>query len=818
MKITLTNFRCYKNEITFEFQDEGAILISGASGIGKSTILMAVNFALYDAGGRNIVSYGEKKCRVEFVFKDLKIVRTRGPSHLVVNDVYEDEVGQQIINDIFGKNFNVTGYISQNTTDSFLKKAAPAKREFLESVKFEHEHLSEKKQQLETLLKTYSQQLDKTTAKLETARSLLGPKPPEVPIPLKKKKTNDWEKSIKNETTHLANAVLHVKQKQKRISKKESELNDLRIVKTLVKSKDENISQVCSLLENLTLEMQQNDDYIGDDELLSYQQKLQHLKNNSQLVRLISQRDADEIKIKNMKDTEVAELQQNVTMIQSKLWIDYSKEDALSVIETNQDVLKDVAKVKQLRDKKVVLKDVAALEKKKEDVLDALENTKIELQRLDVLTCPKCDAEVLLENGTLIECDATLTKQEKDAGVKNKSLLTKQIGSLSNDLKQIDFQILQYHESSKKNDVLDLQIENILSQYEEELNETELKDDLTQMQSYYKAQIALESKLRDYQDKIDNEYFSSSYQSFKKELAKVNSQIQTLQGALSSDDDDTEGGDDEDEETIRNVITTNQQKKTRLEQLKKQLSSQNNLKTKLVNEVETSKNQFLEKYTTMTDEEVILADIEELRMKLKDDEREQEEHSHNLKLIDDYLLYKKQEDVHNQHVAEIQRLEREEQIDSNKYTQAKLFKQGLYEAEHIALANTVKDINAIANVYLQEFFDDPIFVNLSCFKEDKKKNEKPQINIDVKYKDMTCNNLDSLSGGEYARVNLAFTLSLAEIFKTPLLMLDETMSSLDEDVADIVFLSIKKHFKNIPVISILHQVQSEGDFDQVVKL
>lgn len=775
---------------------------------------MAIDFALYDTGGRNIISYGEKKCRVEFIFKDLKIVRTRGPSHLVVNDVYEDQVGQQIINQMFGTNFNVTGYISQNTTESFLKKAPPAKREFLESVKFEHENISEKKKQLETLLKTYSQQLDKTTAKLEMAQSLLGTKPEEVLFPLKK--TKNIEKAITDEKTRFANAGTRIKKCLKNITKKESELSDLKVVKTLMKSKDENINQVCSLLENLSLEMEQNDDYIGDDKLLLYQQKLQHLKNNSQLARLLSQRDADEIKIKNMRDTEVADLQQNIKTIQNQLWIDYTKDDALSVIQTNEEVLKELSKVKQLRDKKVVLKDLPTLETKKETLADELEHAKIELQRLEILTCPACHAEVLFENGTLVQCDETLTKQEKDIGVKNKSLLLKQIQCLSSDLKQVDFQIHQYHESLKKNDTLESQIETILAQYEEELNESELKDDLKEMQSYVKAQVALEGKLRDYQEKIKNEFFSSSYQSFKKELAKVNSQIQLLQGSLDNSECDED--DEDDEETIRKMINDHQQKKTRLEQLKKQLTSQTHLKTKLVNEVETSKLQFLEKYTTMSDESILLAEIEQLKIDLKQNEKEQEEHRGNLKLVDDYLLYKKQDDIYNQHIAEIQKLEREEQVDSNNYTQAKLFKQGLYEAEHIALANTVKDINAIANVYLQEFFDDPIFVNLSCFKEDKKKNEKPQINIDVKYKDMTCNNLDSLSGGEYARVNLAFTLSLAEIFKTPLLLLDETMSSLDEDVADIVFLSIKKHFKTIPVISILHQVQSEGDFDQVVKL
>jgi len=143
MRITLTGIRCYKEPTTFECEDIGTILISGPSGVGKSTILMGINFALYGVGGKNICSYGETKCKVEFTFKDLKIVRTKSPNRLVVNDTYEDQVAQQIIYDFFGKNFNVTGYISQNTTESFLNKSAIAKREFLETVKFERKRLFE---------------------------------------------------------------------------------------------------------------------------------------------------------------------------------------------------------------------------------------------------------------------------------------------------------------------------------------------------------------------------------------------------------------------------------------------------------------------------------------------------------------------------------------------------------------------------------------------------------------------------------------------------------------------------------------------------
>ena len=214
---------------------------------------------------------------------------------------------------------------------------------------------------------------------------------------------------------------------------------------------------------------------------------------------------------------------------------------------------------------------------------------------------------------------------------------------------------------------------------------------------------------------------------------------------------------------------------------------------------------------------MLLTECETLKIQQKEYEAKHEEHRINLQLIDDYLNYKKAIEGYNEHVTKITLLEEELKVDSQYFTQAKILKQDIIEAELIALTNTINELNSMTNVYLQEFFDYPIFVNLSCFKEDRKKNEKPEIIIEIKYKDMDCT-LSSLSGGEYARVNLAFTLSLAQMFKTPMLLLDETMSALDEETADMVFKSIRRHFKHIPVISILHQVTSEGYFDQVIKL
>ena len=100
MRIIVKNFRCYRNQ-TFEFDEKGLFLISAKSGSGKSTILMAINFALYGSNAK-LCTFGEQSCSVEFDFsQSLKIKRTKKPNRLVVNDLYEDEVGQKIINDFY---------------------------------------------------------------------------------------------------------------------------------------------------------------------------------------------------------------------------------------------------------------------------------------------------------------------------------------------------------------------------------------------------------------------------------------------------------------------------------------------------------------------------------------------------------------------------------------------------------------------------------------------------------------------------------------------------------------------------------------------
>jgi DNA repair exonuclease SbcCD ATPase subunit len=198
MRIKFTDFRCYINQ-TFDFSDNELILISAESGAGKSTILLGIQFCLYGTGSK-LQYYGKTSCKVELEFEDMKIVRTKRPNRLVINDLYEDEIAQHIINKKFGDAFNVTSYICQNAINSFILMSPPDKLEFLEKFAFKDVNLPEIKNKSKKLCNDRNEELNKTISQLEIASSILKEinEPVKVEFPFRCK-SSDYEKFAKNE-------------------------------------------------------------------------------------------------------------------------------------------------------------------------------------------------------------------------------------------------------------------------------------------------------------------------------------------------------------------------------------------------------------------------------------------------------------------------------------------------------------------------------------------------------------------------------------------------------------------------------------------
>ena len=184
--------------------------------------------------------------------------------------------------------------------------------------------------------------------------------------------------------------------------------------------------------------------------------------------------------------------------------------------------------------------------------------------------------------------------------------------------------------------------------------------------------------------------------------------------------------------------------------------------------------------------------------------------------IEEWEKYQTEIENYNGWKMKVKELELLEKNARNEYASATKMKDKILEAESIAMINIIDSINTHARVYLDCFFpDNPISVNLQTFKETKK-STKPQINIEIEYKGME-SDINMLSGGELSRVILAYTMALAEMFNTPLLLLDECTSSLDQELTETVFTAIRENFNGKLTLLIAHQVVT-GVFNKIIKL
>ena len=194
------------------------------------------------------------------------------------------------------------------------------------------------------------------------------------------------------------------------------------------------------------------------------------------------------------------------------------------------------------------------------------------------------------------------------------------------------------------------------------------------------------------------------------------------------------------------------------------------------------------------------------------------------KLEEEYNRYIKFKELYEQW----KRLNNEKRIQnylydtvSNDIVVHEMFLNKINETESIALTQCIDSINYYINDYLEKFFqNDSMIVDIVPFKEKSKNGKtenselKPGIDIKVCYKGEEIE-LSSLSGGEYDRVSLAIMLSFNHICKSDMILLDESIASLDAELTNDILEKLKETLTNKRIIVVAHQL-STGIFDQII--
>lgn len=156
--------------------------------------------------------------------------------------------------------------------------------------------------------------------------------------------------------------------------------------------------------------------------------------------------------------------------------------------------------------------------------------------------------------------------------------------------------------------------------------------------------------------------------------------------------------------------------------------------------------------------------------------------------------------------------------ETKKYAVLDKLRLKALETETQALDSTIASINLEMAYQLERLFDTPITVRFETTKALKNGQSKYCINLAVNYRGVMYDDINQLSGGEAGRVSLAVTLALNKTASSPMLMLDESLSTLDEELVDTVVDALKEVSQSyaIPIFVVMHNCTT-GGFDYVVE-
>lgn len=802
MNLQLTNFRCWENK-KIDLPQTGLCLLSGRSGKGKSTVLNSLVYAI-TGKGKNITTFQKKSTTVEFLIDHLKIIRSRGPNRLLVEDqttgkVYEDDEAQGVIDEMFGSEFCNVSYIDQDNHNSFVYLSPHEKMTFLEQLLLHQYKIDEMKDKVKDAINKAKNDYTSSEAKLSTFKDMLKKMTlfslPSLVIDKVCIHTNNSKKVIEKVTSNLEVCEKNVKNLTTKIKKNEQAM--IMAMKHSEKRK---------MIEHMVndIESQLSSFHIVEDELSLLEEKKKIYLSNRDLYHF-----------KQLKETYEQHLSKN--NLEREKYI-----EMIAGIPSMISIQKSIQAIEKAND---IMDRLSVLDQKIEEYNENNENNENSLSSLlsnkqmewtqiknhiqhakTCYHCPSCHKTLKFYKERLLldenlENNANNANNVDELNEQSERLL-KEIKKIQTDLDEIKKKHLHLEKLKQEyNSLYDTLEKLFVLSTGRVIDQEEMDIVLKEYNEYLEKHTQSKRGIERIDD--DRLFFKikQEYDDFKRKHPSLS--LENVDYNIANMCNMTEA----EYENLNETIAKEKEKKVRRDELKKK------------------GDQYKKELDVIRVEEGLCLDVDEIKNTLSTDREKVdtytakiEQYRNYLKQLEDWV----KKDAENQRYYQIENdcktAETNKEMCSQRISSLVRLRDHIKQAEQKSLEEFIGALNHHASIYIEEFFpDEDILVELKTIQEGKVSGkEKISLCFDVNYRGMN-GDLSFLSGGEKDRVNLAFTLAFSELVDNRVLLLDECISSLDAETTNIVLEKLREKYKGKLVIVVSHQA-NVGFFDSVVTL
>ena len=814
-RLSVKNFKCF-SDYTIELSCDSLFLLDGPSGVGKSSLIQAFVFAV-TGDGKKLYKQGSKSLSVILEYKNIddhyKIIRKKGPESLVFHyksDLYEDDEAQTRINKIFGSNFHMTSIIKQKGESSFLLASPKEKMIFLQNLLFSDTNIDENKKKVKQKYKEYK---DKTAI-------LDGQK--QVYVNMIKNSVKKFEDDIIKREENLETC-------QEKITKIQKKMEEIKTMKTdlLTKIKENtddnftNTNKLSRLEKDIFLLMsideklsRLNKDIKEQDEKLQniptieeIEQKLKDIKTEITLIKLqhkINETKKILLDKVQQEEEQTCEKLKNIVSVENNISNDYDVDQYDRLVEKKELIKKRNEIRKNIDNIDVtVFENVEDLKLQQESCKSFINSAVLYKTSLK---CPHCKTCVRLNNNVLEKLNEKLNEkineQKDDYSDEQVKQKKRELKELSDKIESITTskKLLEHYDNEKKKNDGNLEKYKDLPSTIKDINQTicvleEVREKQREKEEIQRKQKQIEKERKSIEDNT-HKSFACDYKEFL-ELSKKVKNPRT-ENKL------------EEEKTILLL----QQKEydgisEKLDELKKERRRlQQEVKNNLSREIlEKNIEELKEKISNTKN---VIIDLETQYAKYRDFTFEKEEQQ---------ILDLKERVKYLEYQEEIEKLQREEEKITDEFKlmekncmRCSTILTGIEYAESKMLSKFIDTINHNLSIHLDAFFTEPMTVFIKTFKE----NDKPTINLEIYYKGNETD-LSNLSGGEYDRLNLALILTFNFLSQSKVLILDESLSSINQELSTDIIMHLKENKADKLVWMTQHQAV-KGMFDNVFEL